>query len=56
MLIPIVLTYYLNSLLIKFLLFIIVIKSGGPKYILISTSVIRSYMCLALIFYSYLLV
>ena len=34
-LIPIVLTYCLNPLLIKFLLALYITKSGGPKYVLI---------------------
>ena len=34
-LIPIVFTYYLNSLLIKFLPVLYITKSSGPKYILI---------------------
>jgi len=54
MLIPIVLAYCLNSLLIKFLPILCVTRSGGPRYILIQHIHNTSYVCLALIFCNYL--
>ena len=49
-LIPIILVYCLNFLLIKFLPMLCIIKFGGPKYVSIQYICNMSYVCLVFIF------
>ena len=53
-LIPIIVVYYLNSLLTKFFLVLWVIRSSSPRQVLIQYIRRTSYIYLALISYSYL--